>query len=363
MKVRNIAAVARVEWLRLIRSRVTFTLLLLVPVMQVVLFGSAIKPEAARVTIAIAAPAPENVNQVIGEIDKDQRFLRIGPVGYPGTAERKVQLGAAAIAIEIPEIRSLANPFAPIKPVRIVVDASQPVLTSAAEARIIARYWQGLAERADAGGTGIKVVRLFNPDARADWTFLPSLVGVTVMIAMIMLGSLAVSREREGGTWETMQSLPVSPFEVMLGKLLPGTLLGTVQALLVIAIALFAFDLPARGSIVALMALTPLFAVAHQAIGYAISSGARTQLAALQGAVAFYLPALLLSGFLYPFETLPRWAQTVGNLFPLSHFIRAAHGATLRADSAATVLVHGWAISAALIVASALALALQRNAR
>ena len=263
MSWRNIRAVARVEWLRLMRSRVTFTLLLLVPVLQVVLFGLAIHPEAAQVAIAIAAPTPESVAPVVGEIDKDKRFARIGPVGKPGSAERLLRRGEAAIAIEIPEMRSFANLTAPIRPVRIIVDASQPVLTSAAEARIVSRYWQGLAEQADAGGPGIQVERLFNRDARADWAFLPALVGVTVMIAMIMLGSLAVSREREGGTWETMQSLPLHPAETMLGKLLPGVLLGTVQALLVLAIALFAFAVPARGSVLALIALTPLFAAAH----------------------------------------------------------------------------------------------------
>ncbi len=361
MNWRNVLAVTRVEWLRLMRSRVTFTLLLLVPILQVILFGLAIRPEAARISIAIAAPTPESVAPVVGEIDGDKRFARIGPVRKPGEAEQAVRLGEAAIAIEIPEMRSLANPFAPITPVRIVVDASQPTLTSAAESRIVARYWQELAERADAGGSGIKVERLFNPEGRADWAFLPSLVGVTVMIAMIMLGSLAVAREREGGTWETMQSLPVSPLEMMIGKLLPGTVLGAMQALLVLAIAVFAFAVPTRGSVLALIALMPLFAVTHLAIGYAISSGARTQLAALQGAVAFYLPAMLLSGFLYPFETLPGWAQVIGNAFPLSHFIRAAHGATLRGDGALAVLAHGWPMAAALIVAGGLALGQHRH--
>ena len=358
MSWRKILAVARVEWLRLKRFRVTFTLLLLVPVLQVILFGLAIKPEAARVSIAIAAPTPESVAAVVGEIDKDGRFQRIGAVGKPGEAERAVKRGEAAIAIEVPEMRSFSNPRAPIRPVRIVVDASQPTLTSTAEARIEARYWQKLAENADAGGTGFKVERIYNPDARADWTFLPSLVGVTVMIAMIMLGSLAVSREREGGTWETLQSLPLSTAEVMAGKLLPGTVLGLVQAAFVLAIALFAFAVPARGSIAALIVLAPLFAATHLVIGYAISSGAKTQLAALQGAVAFYLPAMLLSGFLYPFETLPRWAQVIGNGFPLSHFIRAAHGATLKGHSALEVLAHGLPMLLALGVASLIAAAL-----
>lgn len=363
MSWRNVRAVAGVEWRRLMRSRVTFTLLLLVPVLQVVLFGLAIRPEAARVSLVIAAPTPDSAAAVVAEVSKDSRFALLQSVRLPGEGERAVERGEAALAIEIPELRSFSNPRAPIVPVRVVVDASQPVLTSAAEARIVGRYWQGLAERADAGGPGIEVKRLFNPESRADWTFLPALAGVTVMIAMIMLGSLAVARERESGTWETLQSLPLTPAEIMIGKLLPGTILGVIQVVFVLGIALFAFAVPARGSLLALIALTPLFALTHLAIGYAISSGARTQLAALQGAVAFYLPAMLLSGFLYPFETLPRWAQAIGSGFPLSHFIRAAHGATLRGDGPLSVLTQAWPIALALLAASALALFMHRSRR
>ena len=361
MSWRNIRAVAGVEWRRLMRSRVTFTLLLLVPALQVVLFGLAIRPEAVRVSLVIAAPTADSASAVVAEVRKDSRFSLLGPVRPPGDGIRAVERGEAALAIEIPELRSFSNPRAPIVPVRIVVDASQPVLTSAAEARIVGRYWQGLAERADAGGPGIEVQRLFNPESRSDWTFLPALAGVTVMIAMIMLGSLAVAREREGGTWESLQSLPITPAEIMIGKLLPGTILGVIQAVFVLGIALFVFALPARGSLLALVALTPLFAMTHLVIGYAISSLARTQLAALQGAVAYYLPAMLLSGFLYPFETLPRWAQAIGAGFPLSHFIRAAQGATLRGDDAAVVLAHGGPIGAVLAAAGALAIFLHRQ--
>jgi ABC-2 type transport system permease protein len=363
MNWRQVMAVSRVEWLRLTRSRVTFTLLLLVPALQVVLFGLAIRPEAALVTIAVAAPTPESAASVVEKLDSDSRFRRIGMVGKPGTAASAVRRGTAEIGIEIPEARSFANLSAPDVPARLIVDASQPTLTTAAEARLLARYWQDKAESFDAGGPEVRIERLFNPDARADWSFLPALIGVTTMIAMIMLGSLAVSREREGGTWETLQSLPLRLGTTLAGKLLPGTLLGSVQGILVLVIALTAFAVPADGSVAALIALMPLFAATHLAIGYAISCAARTQLAALQGAVAFYLPAMLLSGFLYPFETLPGWAQAIGKAFPLSHFIRAAHGATLRGEGATSVLAHGLPIAAALALAVALALAIQRQSR
>ncbi len=359
MNLQNIIAVAQVESLRLVRSRVTFTLLLLVPLLQILLFGFAIRPEAASVTIAVAAPSPASAQRLVEALSQDRRFRLVGKVTSPGGAASAVRRGTALVGIEIPEVRSFANPTAPIVPVRIIVDASNPTLTIVAEARIEARYWRELAQQADAGGPGLKIERLYNPDGRADWTFLPALAGVTVMIAMVMLGSLAVSREREGGTWETLQSLPISAGEVLAGKILPGTILGTVQGAIVLLIGVGLFDVPMRGSLFGLLALLPLFAATHLVIGYAISSRAATQLAALQGAIAFYLPAMLLSGFLYPFETLPRWAQVIGNAFPLSHFIRAAQGATLRGDAAATVLEHGWPILIALLVATCAALLLR----
>ena len=225
MTLRNIIAVAQVECLRLIRSRVTFTLLLLVPLLQVLLFGFAIRPDAASVSIAVAAPTPESAANVVKALGEDRRFRLVGQVSPPGGAEKAVRRGTVLIGIEIPEVRSFSNPRAPSVPVRIIADAANPTLTGAAEARIEARYWRELAEQADAGGVGMKIERLHNPEGRADWTFLPALAGVTVMIAMVMLGSLAVSREREGGTWETLQSLPVDAGEVLVGKILPGTVL------------------------------------------------------------------------------------------------------------------------------------------
>ncbi|MEY2928099.1 MAG: hypothetical protein RL367_2576, partial [Pseudomonadota bacterium] len=268
MIVRPILAVAQVELIRLMRSRMTFTLLLLVPVLQVILFGTAIRPEPTSVRVAVAAPSAVSAASVIKAIRADHHFQLIGPVLPPGGAATAVKHGEALIAIEIPALPSFANPMAPHVPVRIVVDATNPGLTQAAVARIEARYWRELAERADAGGPGIQVERLFNRDARADWAFLPALSGVTVMIAMIMLGSLAVSREREGGSWETLRSLPVSGFAVMVGKILPGILLGSVQGILVLGIGFALFDVPARGSIAGLATLLPLFAAAHLVIGY-----------------------------------------------------------------------------------------------
>ena len=343
-RLRRIAAVAAVESTRLMRTRIALTLLLLVPLLQIVLFGTAIRPDAA-VTVAIAAPSKRDAETVASELGQ-QHNLAVVAKGAPGTAEAMVRRGGAVIGVEVPEARSFANPLAKGGPLRIVVDASNASLASAATARIEAAYWRALAERGDASGPGLKVERLYNPESRADWSFLPGLVGVTVMIAMIMLGTLSLAREREGGTWEALLILPVGRGEVLLGKLLPYIMIGTVQGLAVMATGIWLFELPLPQGAAALAALLPLFCAAHLVLGYAIAAKAQTQLAALQGAVAFYLPSMLLSGFLYPFATLPRWAQALGEVFPLTHFIRAATGVLLRGEGWSIVLEQALPIAA-----------------
>lgn len=359
--MRALFAVAWIELARLRRSRIAFTLLLLVPAMQVLLFGYAIRPGGGQIGIAIAAPAPVYARTLVAALKAHPGLAPPARIGPPGSAAAAVAAGRALIGIEIPEQRSFANPFAPIRPVRVVVDASDAPRTAAAVPQIEAIYWRAQADGAGAGdgGAGLAIERRYNPDLRADWTFLPALIGVTVMIGMIMLGTLSLAREREGGTWEALLILPIRPVEALLGKLLPYVLIGTLQGLLVLAAGVLLFDLPVRGSVAALIALLPLFAAAHLVIGYALSARAPTQLAALQGAVAFYLPAMLLSGFLYPFETLPRWAQLIGSIFPLTHFIAAARGALLRGDGAAAVLAQGQPMFVFLLIVGAAALLLQ----
>ena len=358
MNLTVIKAISIVEAKRLIRARIALTLLLLVPVFQIILFGYAIRPGEAIVRISVAAPTQQGARDVVAALRKLPSVVIVDPVGAAGAADAAVRHGDATIGIEVPRIRSMADPTAPDEPIRLIVDATDPLPTMATIARIESAYNDarvGRSNMADAG-PGLSVERLFNPDARSDWTYAPALAGVTVMIAMVMLGSIALAREREGGSWETFRSLPVSAVELIAGKLAPHVLIGTVQGVLVLVTGNLLFGLPLPAATFAFVLLLPFFAATHYLIGFVMSARATTQLSALQGAVAFYLPAMLLSGFLYPFETLPRWAQVVGNVFPLSHFIRAAHDAVLRESDCISVLGHGVPIIAFLAVVLLLAL-------
>ncbi len=356
--LRRTLAVARVELIRLQRTRMTFTLLLLVPAMQVVLFGYAIRPGGGTATVAIAAPDPVQAAEGVKAIAQDPGLRVIVSNLPPGGAEARVRSGEVLIGVELPPPPGLAHLLQKQQPLRVIVDATDAARTQTTVARIEAAYWRAKAARAgeESRGAPLRIERLYNPQGRADWTFLPALAGVTVMIAMIMLGALGLARERETGTWETNLALPIRPGEALAGRILPYAAIGTVQGILVLAAGALLFDLPMPPGVAALALLLPLFAAAHVALGQAIASRAASQLTALQGAVAFYLPAMLLSGFLYPFETLPGWARAIGNLFPLTHFIRAARGAVLRGDAGETVLAHAWPMLAFLGVIIALSL-------
>ena len=348
---RPFLAIARVETLRLLRSPSSLTLLLLVPVLQLLLFGSAIRPEGAVLPVAVAGPDP--TGYVVAALRREPGLLVVETSPSPGRAEAAVRAGRAALGIDLPRGRG---------PVHATIDGTEPALTSGADAHLRAVYGQLLADRFGAAdlGPGLAVDQLYNPDGRAAWGFLPALVGVVMMIAMTMLGTLSLAREREIGTWEALIALRPGPAVLLAGKIAPYVVIGTMQGIAVLALSILLFDLPATGNIAALIALMPPFAAAHLVLGHALAARAKTQLSALQGAIAFYLPAMLLSGFLYPFATLPDWARAIGEVFPLTHFIRAARSATLHRGSAAEVLAHGLPISLFLAVAFLLARAFHR---
>jgi ABC-2 type transport system permease protein len=346
--LRSVAAISRVEILRLLRSPASLTLLLIVPAMQILLFGFAIRPTATEIAVAIAG-ADERGRLALA-VAHEPGLRLVGADLAPGQAEAAVRSGAAAIGIELSGAPGSAGS------IRVVVDSSNPALTAGVDAKIEAAYWHLLAARAGAAPLvpAVSIDHLFNPDSRADWGFLPALVGVIMMIGMTILGTLSLARERETGTWETMLTLPVGPSVLVLGKIAPYVAIGTVQGITVLTIGKALFGLPMTGSIAALVALMPLFAAAHLILGHALAARAATQLEALQGAIGFYLPAMLLSGFLYPSQTLPGWARAIGEIFPLTHFIRAARSATLRGGTTWDVLGYGVPIIAFLVAAFAL---------
>ncbi len=346
----------RLEWQHLRRDRMTISLLFVVPAIQLLLFGFAIRPEQLRVPIALAISDSNRAAQLESAIQSTGRFDLIASRLPTGGAEQLLKRGHVLVALEVPPLATFDDD-SPQQPVRVIVDFSNPAATGPALQSLEAAYWRRIAEfspLAKSSSTKIQIERLYNPDARSAWSFAPSLIGVSIMISMLLFGALSGDRRPD--------SRAVSVVSVA-AKILVYSILAILQAVMVLALSRFLFDLPVRGNVLALIACVPVFAAAHVVFGFVIAARTQQAMQAVQATVAFYFPAMLLSGFLYPFEALPRWARAIGEMLPLTHFIRAARDCLLHGSSAGTILAHLWPVAVFLAgVSVVLAVTARRSA-
>ena len=361
-RLRRMMAVARIETLRLVRDRVAISLIALVPAVQIVLFGYAVNLDPKNVPIAIAGSDGISVERALRIVGETGYFKIIGEALPSGAAERMVVAGRALVGIELPPSPDKEEAGgAPVR-ARVVVDATDPGAVRPALAALETAYWQKRATTFSLDDRpSVDVDWLYNPQRRTAWTIVPGLVGVIVMISMLMLGALTLVRERERGSWESLLATPVDALDALVGKLSPYIVIGTVQGVVAVGLAQLLFDLPARGGIWALLAAAPVYATANLILGFAFSALAESQMQAMQGAVFFYLPSMLLSGFMFPFQGMPGWARGIGEVLPLTHFVRAARGVLLKGQDAALVAQEMWPVALFGLVAAALALAAYRR--
>jgi ABC-2 type transport system permease protein len=350
-------AVAHVELLHLVWDPTTVSLILLVPAIQIVLFGYAINLDPKHVPIAIAGDNDRKVEKVRRTIEHTGYFMIVADGLSSGAAERMVAQGKALVGIELP----LQHDSDGEQP-KIIVDAVDPSAVRPAMAALENAYWQQIAELYAIGPVpSVDVEWLYNPDGRTSWTIVPGLAGVVVMISMLMLGALTLVRERERGSWETLLATPVDAIDALVGKLSPYVVIGTVQAAVVVYLARLLFDLPLKGNIFELLLAVPLYGSAYLILGFAFSAVAESQLQAIQGAVFFYLPSMLLSGFMFPFEGMPKWARAIGEALPLTHFVRATRCVFFRGQCGSLVLSEMMPVALFAMIASVGALLAYRR--
>jgi ABC-2 type transport system permease protein len=354
--VQRMLAVARVEVLHLVWDPTTISLILLVPAIQIVLFGYAINLDPKHVPIAIAGDHDRKIEKVLRTIENTGYFMIVADGLQRGGAERMVADGKALVGIELQ--RDDSNGEQP----RIVVDAVDPSAVRPALAALENAYWQQIAELYAIGPVPSPDVEwLYNPEGRTSWTIVPGLAGVVVMISMLMLGALTLVRERERGSWETLLATPVDAIDALVGKLAPYVVIGTVQAAVVFYLARLLFALPLKGNIAELLLAVPIYASSYLILGFAFSAVAESQLQAIQGAVFFYLPSMLLSGFMFPFEGMPKWARLIGEALPLTHFVRATRCVFFRGQCGSLMLSEMIPVAVFALVASAGALLAYRR--
>jgi len=329
----RIAALMLKESRQLLRDRATFGMLLGIPILQIALFGCAIELAPHSLQIRVIATDQERFVRVQRLLAPYAGSLRVSRTSSHSEAIAALQRGSTLMVVD-----------ADSQPPIVYLDATDPVLSTQAELLIerLARSVSGPVEE-DAPPPFV-IKRLYNPGARTQPFIVSGLVGVILTMSLIMMSALTLARERERGTLEGLLTTPVRAAELWVGKLSPYVALGLLQATLVLLIARFAFDIYPVGSLFLLAAATFVFAIANLALGFMFSCLARQQMQAMQMTFFFFLPSSLLSGFMFPFDAMPRWAQGLGEILPLTHYLRIVRGLLLRGVDAAFVVNEMWPV-------------------
>ncbi|MCI0400839.1 MAG: ABC transporter permease [Gammaproteobacteria bacterium] len=363
---RRFVAMLTKEFVQMRRDRLTFAMMVGIPIIQLVLFGYAINTDPKGLPSAVLV-ADHSVfsRSFLSAIENTGYFKIVQRVTSEEEANRLLELGEVQFVINIPHnfSRELVRGERPA--VLLEADATDPVATGNAisalarisETALIHDLTGSLAQiRGTPPAFEVNVHRRYNPEGITQYNIVPGLMGVILTMTMVMMTGLAVTREQERGTMEMLLATPVKPIEVMCGKILPYIIVGYVQAAIILSAAKVLFAVPMLGSLALLSLSLVLFMAANLGVGFTFSTIARNQLQAVQMTFFFFLPSLLLSGFMFPFRGMPQWAQALGEIFPLTHFLRIARGILLKGNTLAEIAGNLWPIALFLLVAATVAL-------
>jgi ABC-2 type transport system permease protein len=362
----RVLAVFIKEFQQMLRDRLTFAMAVGVPILQLVLFGYAINTDPKGLPTAVVAADNGVLSRSLVTALQNTGYFRVTHTGLgQAQAEALIETGAVQFVVVIPAGFERAVVRGERPALLVSVDATDPAASGNALAALSAVATQALrhdltgplrALQPAAPPYEVRVHRRYNPEGLSRYNIVPGLVGTILTMTMVMLTSLAMTRERERGTMENLLATPVRPLEVMIGKILPYVVVGYVQLGVILLAAWLLFEVPMAGSFTLLMAMIGVFIVANLGVGFTFSTIARNQLQAMQMTFFFFLPSMLLSGFMFPFRGMPAWAQWLGEVLPLTHFLRIVRGILLKGNSAAQVLPELWPMLAFLAVAGAVAL-------
>ncbi len=354
------------EFQQMMRDRLTFGMAVGIPILQLVLFGYAINTDPKGLPTAVVSTDHGPMGRGIVAALQHTGYFRID---YTGTSEAEgdalLETGKAQFLVVIPPDFSnrLVRGEHPV--LLVSVDATDPSASGNAIAALNAVANQALLHdlpgalrhlQAGAPAYELRIHRRYNPEGLSRYNIVPGLIGTILTMTMVMLTGLGMTRERERSTMENLLATPVRPSEVMVGKILPYVVLGYLQLGVIMAAALLLFEVPMVGSFALLMAMIGVFIVANLGVGFTFSTIARNQLQAVQMTFFFFLPSMLLSGFMFPFRAMPVWAQWIGEILPLTHFLRIVRGIMLKGNTAADVMPELWPMLAFLLVAGVVAL-------
>ncbi|WP_309604768.1 ABC transporter permease [Phenylobacterium sp.] len=372
----RVAAVMIKEFKQLTRDRLTYAMMLVLPVVQLLLFGYAINTEPRHLPMAVLVQEDSVfARSIVGAMTRSGYFQLTAQARSPAELDEMIRQGRVQFAVTIPGdfTRRVArgDPSAGNgAQILVEADATDPSATGGAVAALAALPAQALAHDLKgalaARGQGVAPFEVvvharYNPEAITAYNIVPGLLGVILSMTLVMMTALSVTRETERGTMESLLATPVEPLEVMTGKLAPYVAIGVVQTVIILIFARLLFGVPMEGGWAGLSLGVGLFIVGSLALGFLISTAARSQLQAMQMSVFYIFPSILLSGFMFPFRGMPAWARVLGEALPVTHFLRVVRGALLKGQGLGDMWRELAALTAFVCVVTALAMARYRR--
>lgn len=349
------------EFIQLKRDRVSFAMIVMVPLMQLLLFGYAINTTPRDLPTAVLLQESSDVGRSILAALNNTRYFKVTEL--PRTEaefDRLLASGKVLFGIEIPANfeRSLRRGEVPA--MLVAADATDPVAAGSALSALNRLTQTALMHDYAIPQVGtpafeIRTHARYNPAAKTELNIVPGLVGTILTMTMLIFTALSVTREIERGTMENLLAMPITPVEIMLGKILPYVAVGFVQAALIIGIGILLFGVPLLGSLGLLAALSTLFIATNLATGYTFSTIAQNQLQAMQMSIMYFLPNILLSGFMFPFAGMPVWAQWLGEALPLTHYLRIVRSIMLKGATMSDLHYDAAALAVLMLIAMTIA--------
>jgi ABC-2 type transport system permease protein len=350
------------EFIQLRRDRVTFAMIVMVPLMQLMLFGYAINTNPRHLPTAVLLQEQTDIGRsIIKALENTKYFDVTHVIQDEAEFDRLLASGTVLFAIEIPANFERAVRRGDRPALLVAADATDPVAAGSAVAALGTLVETALAhDRAIPDGATppfeIRTHARYNPAANSSLNIVPGLVGTILTMTMLVFTAMSVTREIERGTMESLLSMPITPLEIMLGKIIPYIVVGFIQATLIIGIGIELFGVPLLGSLLLLALLSTLFITTNLSIGYTFSTIAENQLQAIQMSMMFFLPNILLSGFMFPFAGMPVWAQWIGETLPLTHYLRIVRAIMLKGATLSNLSFDIWALAGLMLIAMTIAI-------
>jgi ABC-2 type transport system permease protein len=349
------------EFIQLRRDRVSFAMIVMIPVMQLLLFGYAINTTPRHLPTAVLMQEDSDLaRSILKALENTSYFRFTQEVHDVDTFDNLLKSGKVLFGVEIPRgfERGVRRGDRPA--LLVAADATDPVAAGSALGALGPIVQTALAHDLFIGNPPdppfeIRAHARYNPAASSRLNIVPGLVGTILTMTMLIFTALSVTREIERGTMESLLSMPITPVEVMIGKILPYVLVGFIQAALIIGIGALLFGVPIEGSLMLLALLSTLFITTNLAVGYTFSTIVQNQLQAMQMSMMFFLPSILLSGFMFPFAGMPVWAQYVGECLPLTHYVRIVRAIMLKGATLQNLQYDTLALLALMLVAMVIA--------